>query len=150
MSHTILENCVGCGFCAGKCPTRAIAGNDNSIYYIDASLCINCGVCGIVCPTESVVDASGFRIRKIDPLQMPKARVEEVLCSACEYCIDICLFNCISLQPRADRSEFFKAAVVDENLCVGCKMCEKVCEKGSIKIRRSLEFATYQTSEMKN
>ena len=62
MPHLILENCVGCGACAPKCPTRAIAGRDNSICYIDSNLCIDCSVCGFYCPVEAVVDASGARV----------------------------------------------------------------------------------------
>jgi Na+-translocating ferredoxin:NAD+ oxidoreductase subunit B len=143
VSHLILENCVGCGICAPKCPTREITGKENSIYYIDSKHCIDCGVCGVYCPVEAVVDASGMRVKRIDQLQMPKARVEEELCSACEYCVDICPFDCITLRPRSDPSAFFKAAFVDEKLCVGCGLCEKVCSKGSIRVGRSTESIAF-------
>jgi Na+-translocating ferredoxin:NAD+ oxidoreductase subunit B len=148
LSYLILENCVGCGICAPKCPTRAITGRDNSIYFIDSKLCIDCGVCGIYCPVEAVVDASGARVKRIDQLQMPKARVEEELCSACEYCVDICPFNCISMRPRSDPSAFFKTAVVDGNLCVGCGLCEKVCAKGSIRVGHSAELIAYMPDRL--
>ncbi len=68
--------------------------------------------------------------------QNSKAKVDAETCTACEFCVDICPFDCISMQPRHDHPEFFKIAVVDEKKCVSCKLCETVCIKESISVER--------------
>jgi len=42
------EKCIGCGICAGHCPTDAIIVQDKAI--IDEAKCIGCGECMVVCP----------------------------------------------------------------------------------------------------
>jgi len=144
LAHVILDNCIGCTLCAVKCPTEAIAGDKKFIHHIDPALCIDCGVCGIFCPVEAIVDAVGVTVKKIKPVQIPKAKVEAELCTGCEFCVDICPFDCISMQPRTDHPEYFKIAVVDEKKCVSCKLCETVCIKGSITVDRPAEYMIHQ------
>ncbi|HTA76032.1 MAG TPA: 4Fe-4S binding protein [bacterium] len=143
MPHTILSTCIGCTLCEVKCPTEAIAGEKKSMFNIDPALCIDCGVCGIHCPVEAIVNSEGEVVKKIKPLAIPKAKVDPETCTACEFCVDICPFDCISMQPRTDSPEFFKIAVVDEKKCVSCKLCETVCIKGSITIDRPAELMSF-------
>jgi electron transport complex protein RnfB len=141
--HTILSTCIGCTLCEVKCPTEAIAGVKKSMFNIDPALCIDCGVCGIHCPVEAIVNSEGETVKKIKPLAIPKAKVDPETCTACEFCVDICPFDCISMQPRTDHPEFFRIAVVDEKKCVSCKLCETVCIKGSITIDRPAELMSF-------
>ncbi len=143
MPHVILDNCIGCTLCAVKCPTEAIAGDKKNLHHIDPALCIDCGVCGIHCPVEAIIDPLGDIVKKIKPLQIPKAKVDPDTFTACEFCVDICPFGPNSLWPRADLHQFFKIAVVDEKKCVSCKLCETVCIKGSITIERPADHMSY-------
>lgn len=43
------DECIGCGACAGECPTEAISENDG-VYVIDADKCADCGACADACP----------------------------------------------------------------------------------------------------
>jgi ferredoxin len=113
------------------------------MFNIDPALCIDCGVCGIHCPVEAIVNSEGETVKKIKPLAIPKAKVDPETCTACEFCVDICPFDCISMQPRTDHPEFFRIAVVDEKKCVSCKLCETVCIKGSITIDRPAELMSF-------
>ena len=143
MPHVILDNCIGCTLCAVKCPTEAIAGDKKNLHHIDPALCIDCGVCGIHCPVEAIIDPLGDIVKKIKPPAIPKAKVDAETCTACEFCVDICPFDCISMQPRHGHPEFFKIAVVDEKKCVSCKLCETVCIKESISVERAAPNLTH-------
>jgi ferredoxin len=53
MAHTISEDCISCGACAGECPEQAISEGDGR-YVIDPSLCTDCASCVAVCPVEAI------------------------------------------------------------------------------------------------
>jgi ferredoxin len=92
---------------------------------------------------EAIIDNHADIIKKIKPVAIPKAKVDPETCTACEFCVDICPFDCISMKPRTDHPEFFKIAVVDEKKCVSCKLCETVCIKGSITVERPAPSLAY-------
>jgi electron transport complex protein RnfB len=141
-AHYILENCVGCGVCDIKCPTKAIVGLKKDRYVIEPSLCINCGVCGVYCPYDCIVDQRSVLVERIKAKEIPKAEVIDELCTGCAYCVDVCPFDCISLVDPPDELSFVtKLARVDEKKCVSCKLCEQVCIKEAIIVPRSQEFA---------
>ncbi len=141
-SHYILENCVGCGVCDIKCPTKAITGIKKERYIIDPNLCINCGVCGVYCPYDSIVDQTSVLVERIKAKEIPKAYVIDDLCTGCAYCVDVCPFDCISLIDHPeDPTNVSKLAIVDEKKCVSCKLCEQVCIKEAIIVPRSQEFS---------
>ena len=54
------------------------------------------------------------------------------LCTGCEFCIDICPFDCIYLIDDPFHETFHKIAEVDAGPCVSCRLCETVCEKDAI------------------
>lgn len=140
-SHYILENCVGCGVCDIKCPTKAITGLKKERYIIDPNLCINCSVCGVYCPYDCIVDQRSVLVERIKAKEIPKAVVIDELCTGCAYCVDVCPFDCISLVDTNDPLSFVtKLAVVDEKKCVSCKLCEQVCIKEAIVVPRAQEF----------
>lgn len=51
--HTISDECVKCGACAGSCPVSAIEEGDAK--YVVTDGCIDCGSCESVCPTGAIV-----------------------------------------------------------------------------------------------
>ena len=62
MAHKIGPECIGCGACAGGCPTGCIH-EDGGVYVINAAECIDCGTCAGNCPTGAIVKR-GMRIPK--------------------------------------------------------------------------------------
>lgn len=48
------HKCIGCGECAGACPTQAYQIAD-SIHRFDAARCIGCGKCAEVCPNDALI-----------------------------------------------------------------------------------------------
>lgn len=46
----VLDECLGCGACAGECPTGAIVETADGKYEIKADECIDCGSCEGACP----------------------------------------------------------------------------------------------------
>ncbi len=140
-AHYILENCVGCGVCDIKCPTKAITGIKKERYIIEPNLCINCGVCGVYCPYDCIVDQRSVLVERVKAKEIPKAYVVDELCTGCAYCVDVCPFDCISLVDPPDPMSFVtKLARVDEKKCVSCKLCEQVCIKEAILVPRAQEF----------
>ena len=71
-------------------------------------------------------------VEKVKPRDIPKAIVDRDLCTGCEFCIDICPFDCIYLIEDPLKETFHKIAEVDAGPCVSCRLCETVCEKDAI------------------
>ncbi len=55
------DTCTGCGACVERCPTDAIAINDQGIARLDTSSCFGCGVCSRFCPEDAVSLKEGLR-----------------------------------------------------------------------------------------
>lgn len=52
----VINNCQGCGACAGVCPVQAISEN-GGVYVIDENTCISCGQCASTCPFGAISEA---------------------------------------------------------------------------------------------
>lgn len=126
MAYFITEKCIGCSICETKCPTDTIVGEKKELFEIIASGCIDCGTCAIWCPADAIEDSYGVLVAGLKPKEIPKAKVDIDSCVACEYCVDACPFDCISMQTHPD-GQFAKIAVVDEKKCTGCRLCEESC-----------------------
>jgi Pyruvate/2-oxoacid:ferredoxin oxidoreductase delta subunit len=55
------DACTGCGACVERCPTDAIAINDQGIARVDTSSCFGCGVCSRFCPEDAISLKEGLR-----------------------------------------------------------------------------------------
>lgn len=126
MAYFITDKCIGCSICEIKCPTDTIVGESKQLFQIISSGCIDCGTCGIWCPVDAIEDNTGMLVKGIKPKNIPKAKVDENACISCEYCVDACPFDCITMQPHPD-GQYAELAVVDEKKCVGCRLCEEAC-----------------------
>lgn len=126
MAYYITDKCIGCSICEIKCPTDTIVGESKQVFEIIPEGCIDCGTCGIWCPVDAIQDNTGRFVKGLKPRNVPKAKVDENACIACEYCVDACPFDCITMEPHPD-GQFTQLAVVDEKKCVGCRLCEESC-----------------------
>ncbi len=56
LSYTIdAASCTGCGLCARRCPTAAIAGEKKAVHIISQELCVRCGNCFDACKFNAVL-----------------------------------------------------------------------------------------------
>lgn len=55
------QACTGCGTCAERCPTDAIALNAEGIAQRDEAACFGCGVCARFCPAGAISLKEGLR-----------------------------------------------------------------------------------------
>jgi Pyruvate/2-oxoacid:ferredoxin oxidoreductase delta subunit len=55
------DACTGCGTCIERCPTDAVALNENGVAQREEAACIGCGVCARFCPEEAISLKEGLR-----------------------------------------------------------------------------------------
>jgi formate hydrogenlyase subunit 6/NADH:ubiquinone oxidoreductase subunit I len=77
-------------------------------------------------PADAIEDSFGMLVVGVKPKDIPKAKVDLDSCIACEYCVDACPFDCITMEKHPD-GQFPMIAVVDEKKCTGCRLCEESC-----------------------
>ena len=53
--YVVVDNCVGCGICAKKCPADAIIGTEHQAHFIIQDRCIKCGVCEASCKFNAIM-----------------------------------------------------------------------------------------------
>lgn len=129
MVHFIDERCIGCTACVSVCPTDAITGERKELHVIDPRLCIDCGTCARICPVLSIADQNGVYHPRIPKrADWPKPVIDWDSRTGCNFCVDICPFDCLALEDE----QFQSAAVrIRPDACVGRKECEEVCGKGA-------------------
>src|SRR5205085_282238 len=104
--------------------TNAIWGAAKGQYYSHPERCIDCSVCGIYCPVDAIQNQHGEFIPRVKPKEIPKAEVIKELCTGCEFCVDICPFECIHMIDAEDETvaNHYKIAFVEKNKCVACRL----------------------------
>lgn len=136
MAFFITDKCVGCSACETVCPVTAINGVKKALYFIDPKVCIDCGACGRACPYDAIFDSFGDVALKVRRTEWARPVVQEEICSACTYCVDICPFECLSLvEPGPNQPWLRVAALTNPKACVSCYLCEASCDKGAIVLR---------------
>ena len=88
---------------------------------------------------DTVAQASGAAARACIPLSQGKvkteaqvAQVEEKLCRACRFCIEVCPYEAIELKRTERAGKAIEVASVNEALCKGCGACAAACLSGAI------------------
>jgi Pyruvate/2-oxoacid:ferredoxin oxidoreductase delta subunit len=91
-------------------------------------------VCAIYCPVSCIQDQYGNLVQRIKPKDIPKAKVIVDNCTGCEFCVDICPFDCIHMtaDPTGTGAGHYRVAEVVADECVACRLCEIVCDKDAI------------------
>lgn len=131
----ITDKCVGCSACEIVCPVDAISGVKKALYFIDPKICIDCGACGRACPYDAILDSFGSLAEKVRRTEWPKPVILEEICSGCKYCVDICPFDCLSMEGDPSMPWVQVAALTSPKTCVSCYLCESACDKGAIVLR---------------
>jgi electron transport complex protein RnfB len=132
MSFLITDKCVGCQACEIVCPVDAISGVKKELYFIDPKICIDCGACGRACPYDAILDSYGSLAEKMRRTEWPKPVVIDEICSGCKYCVDICPFDCLSMDGDESMPWIQVARLTKPKACVSCYLCESACDKGAI------------------
>ncbi|MCC7106689.1 MAG: 4Fe-4S binding protein [Chloroflexi bacterium] len=135
MSFIITDKCVGCSACEIVCPVDAISGVKKSFYFVDPKVCIDCGACGRACPYDAILDTYGDLAAKVRRTEWAKPVIQEEICSGCKYCVEICPFECLSLDGVEGMPWVSVAVLSDAKSCVSCYLCESACDKGAIVLR---------------
>ena len=67
-----------------------------------------------------------------------KGRIEvnEILCKACELCIDACSLKVIELAQDRFNSKGYHPAQMVADRCTGCAICTLVCPEAAITVYR--------------
>ncbi|MBM3132281.1 MAG: 4Fe-4S dicluster domain-containing protein, partial [Chloroflexi bacterium] len=85
---------------------------------------------------DTVAQASAAAARVLSVISKGKVEVEaatamvdEVLCSGCKTCIDLCPYKAISFDEEK------KLASINDALCKGCGTCAAACPAGAIVAR---------------
>lgn len=50
-----VDNCVGCGICAKRCPADAIIGSARNTHFVIQERCIKCGTCFNACKFDAII-----------------------------------------------------------------------------------------------
>jgi len=102
---------------------------------IDPQACIDCGACGIVCPVSCIADSLGVYYQFLKPKQRPWAEVMYTDCSGCQYCTDICPFDCLEIIASGEGGYASAVAVnAHPERCVSCKLCIEICPRQTIEL----------------
>ncbi len=121
--------CVGCGDCAGVCPTNAICIVDG-IAHVDPRACIGCGMCVKECPKNIIKLLPVNAKVAVMCSSKDKGAVARKACkNACIGCKK-CELNC----PEGAIKVVDNLSVIDYSKCSACGKCAEVCPTHCIKL----------------
>jgi ferredoxin len=96
-------------------------------------------VCGYVCNKSSILDEQGELCQKLPRSEWPKPQVDEVKCSACGMCVQVCGKNALRISlPKFSGDLKVYAYLAEEKNCVGCRMCEAICPLHAILMKQAV------------
>jgi Na+-translocating ferredoxin:NAD+ oxidoreductase RNF subunit RnfB len=101
---------------------HSVMNNQEGLWYICNCCTCSCGI---------LRGISKFGIANVIAKSAFVNQVDEDLCVPCEFCVDACQFDAITIN---------EVAVVDENKCIGCGVCVIHCPEGALSmVRRPTE-----------
>lgn len=121
--------------------------------FCDVRKCVGCRTCELACAIEHSVTKDLFlamlerpRPKKRRDTQFIQRGISHSIgCQHCDEppCIEACMVNCISKDPKTGK------VGIDKKRCVGCWMCIMVCPFASITRERSYEKETPEDKALK-
>jgi formate hydrogenlyase subunit 6/NADH:ubiquinone oxidoreductase subunit I len=131
----VIEDCILCGICARKCPTKAITvAKEAKSWTIHRMQCIQCSCCVELCPKKCLVNKSEYTTPSTDKL------------------VDSFVKPADEPAAASTGTTVSAAAVPPENgtltcsdTCIYCGICAKKCPQDALTVSRKKKNA--QTGE---
>jgi len=97
---------------------------------ITRSIIAMCNCCSTCCLIFNSMRRNEIPFDKVFAKTRYASRIDLDLCTGCQKCIDICIFDAISMVSVPETKKL--KAQVDSKKCFGCGCCSLVCEDGAI------------------
>jgi formate hydrogenlyase subunit 6/NADH:ubiquinone oxidoreductase subunit I len=130
----VIEDCILCGICARKCPTKAITvAKDAQSWTIHRMQCIQCSCCVEVCPKKCLENNNEYTApsaeKSADSFAKPAPETPAAGAAA----------------PAAATSHPADGTLKCGDTCIYCGICAKKCPQDALKVSRAKKNA--QTGE---
>ncbi|MDR2296001.1 MAG: 4Fe-4S binding protein [Clostridiales Family XIII bacterium] len=139
----VIEDCILCGICARKCPTRAITvAKDAQSWTIRRMQCIQCSCCVEVCPKKCLENKNAYTApsteKSADSFAKPAPATAETGTAA----------EARAAAPTA--SQAADGTLRCNDSCIYCGICAKKCPQDALKVSRKKKNAQTGESEGEN
>lgn len=84
--------------------------------------------CDVDAPNLHLVMNQSSEVKRTDYFGLPKAEINQELCTQCGLCLQNCRFNAIAVETNYQ---------IDYFACEGCGVCELVCTVGAVSLNKA-------------
>lgn len=85
-----------------------------------------CADCDVDAPNLHLIFGNTGKEQRKDYYGLPKAHIDEAICTMCGLCSEMCRFDAIKVGYTTR---------VDSHACEGCGLCEAICPQDAIEMR---------------